>query len=102
MAARNTPSKGAKPDKIMRDAIMMALREEAQDANGLMTTKARLLGQKLVARGLDGDVPAIKEISDRVDGKVPQAIVGDDNEPPIGFIGRLELVAPLPNDDNQA
>ncbi len=27
-----------------------------------------------------GDVPAIRELADRLDGKVPQAIVGDDNE----------------------
>lgn len=28
-----------------------------------------------------GDIPAIKEIADRLDGKVAQAIVGDDDSP---------------------
>lgn len=90
MAARNSPSKGSKPDKIMRDAIMLALHEEAIDADGQMTTKARLLGRKLVDRALDGDVPAIKEVNDRADGKVPQAIVGDDNEAPVNLKLQIE------------
>lgn len=38
----------------------------------------------LIRRGIEeGDVAAIREILDRVDGKVPQAVVGDDDEPPI-------------------
>lgn len=73
---------------------MLALHEEAQDANGMMTTKARLLGRKLVDKGLDGDVPAIKEINDRCDGKVPQAIVGDDEFDPVSVVTKIELVAP--------
>jgi len=83
LAARITPSRGGKPDKLMRDALILALREEATDADGQMTTKLRLVARKLVDRALDGDVPAIKEIGDRVDGKPPQAIVGDDESAPI-------------------
>jgi hypothetical protein len=35
---------------------------------------------------MDGDIPAMKELLERVDGKVPQAIGGADDLPPIkGF-----------------
>ena len=34
-----------------------------------------------MAKALEGDIPAIKEIYDRIDGKVPQAIVGDEDHP---------------------
>lgn len=37
-----------------------------------------------------GEVPAIKEIADRLDGKVPQAIVGDGDEDPIDINVRLD------------
>ena len=47
-----------------------------------------------------GDVPAIREIADRLDGKVPQAVVGDDDHDPIRSVTRIELVA-LTNDDSE-
>jgi len=72
MAARNTPSKGGKPDKLMRDALILELHQEAQDADGTMTKKLRQIARKLVDKAIEGDVPAIKEINDRVDGKPHQ------------------------------
>lgn len=35
-----------------------------------------------VSQALDGDEDARKEIAERHDGRVPQPIVGDDDEPP--------------------
>jgi hypothetical protein len=35
---------------------------------------------------MKGEAPTIKEIADRLDGKVPQAMVGDDEHPPVGMI----------------
>lgn len=82
MAARKTPSRGGKPDKLMRDALILELNQEAADADGKMTKKLRLVARKLVDKAyLDGDVAAIKEINDRVDGKAPQAIVGENDGP---------------------
>lgn len=43
----------------------------------------RKIAKKLLTRGYAGDMQAIKEIADRMDGKVPQAIVGDDEYDPI-------------------
>lgn len=74
MAARNTPSRGAKPDKLMRDALILELHQEADDANGQPTKKLRLIARKLIDLAAAGDVPAIKEVNDRVDGKAPQAV----------------------------
>jgi hypothetical protein len=45
------------------------------------TTKLRDVAEALVAKGMDGDIQAIKEIADRLDGKVPQAIAGDPENP---------------------
>lgn len=36
-----------------------------------------------------GEVPAIREIADRLDGKVPQAIAGDE-ESPLTMVHRIE------------
>ena len=77
MAARLNPSKGGKPDKLMRDALIVALHREAEDADGKPTRKLALVAAKLVEKAIDGDVPAIKEIFDRTDGKVVQMVAGD-------------------------
>jgi len=55
----------------------------------------------LIAKAAEGDVPAAKEIFDRVEGKVAQAVIGgDDDDPAINLIHRIErvLVSPKPTD----
>lgn len=89
MAARITPSKGGKPDKLMRDALMLALNREAKDADGKKTKKLNIIAAKLVELAIAGDIQAIKEISDRVDGKPAQAIVGDEKSP-LTMVHRIE------------
>lgn len=81
MAARTTPSKGGKPDKLMRDALMLALNREATDTDGQKTKKLNIIAAKLVELAVNGDMQAIKEVSDRVDGKPAQAIIGDPDQP---------------------
>lgn len=81
MAARINPSKGGKPDKLMRDALMLALNREAKDADGKKTKKLNIIASKLVELAMAGDIQAIKEVSDRVDGKPAQALVGDPDQP---------------------
>lgn len=47
----------------------------------------------LLAKAQEGDVPAIKEVFDRVDGKVAQAIIGgDEDDPAIKLVSRIERV----------
>lgn len=71
-SARRTPSRGGKPDKLMRDALMLVVHEDMGD--GSKKKKIRVLAEKLVAAGLAGDIPAIKEITDRLDGRAPQSV----------------------------
>lgn len=54
----------------------------------------RAIARKLIDAAADGKMDAIKELGDRLDGKVPQAIVGDDEYDPIKTVTRIELVAP--------
>jgi hypothetical protein len=44
--------------------------------------------EKLWATALEGDVSAMREVADRLDGKVPQAVVGDDEHGPIEHVIR--------------
>lgn len=79
MPARKTPSAGGKPDKLMRDAIMLDLKREAE--KGSKTKRLHMVARSLVDLAIAGDVQAIKEINDRVDGKAPQAVTGNDGGP---------------------
>ena len=57
--------------------------------------KIEWLGQKLWAMALLGDLPAIKELLDRMDGKVTQPISGEDG----GAIQhRVTFLMPRPGD----
>ena len=78
--ARRTPSRGAKPEKLMRDALMVALKREAEGADGKPTKRLALLADRIIEKGLAGDVQAWKEIRDTVDGRPAQAIVGGDQD----------------------
>jgi hypothetical protein len=81
MAAPKAP-KNRWSDKAWRDAIRVAVNRVEEDGG----KKLAKLADALVTAGLDGDVPALKEIGDRLDGKVPQAHVGGGEEDnPIRF-----------------
>lgn len=87
MAAPKTP-KNRWSDKAWRDAIRVAVMRNAEDGG----KKLAKLADALVTAGLAGDVPALKEIGDRLDGKVPQALVGGDEDSQPIKIARIELV----------
>lgn len=51
----------------------------------------RMIAAKLIEKAAEGDMQAIKELADRTDGKVAQAIVGgDEDDNPINIIQRIE------------
>jgi hypothetical protein len=90
----------------------MAFKPGNQEAKKADHKKPRIITQKLIARlndaegaqldrviaaligkAQEGDVAAIKEVFDRVDGKVPQAVIGgDDDDAPVNVLHRIERV----------
>lgn len=65
---------GRRKEKPWRDALTLALK----DGDGL---KLRNIAEKLVAAAEAGDLQAIKEIADRLDGKPVQALANDEESP---------------------
>lgn len=63
-----------KSDKLWKDAIRRAVlrREDGQQ-------KLERLADQLVSQGLAGDVSALREIGDRLDGKATQPVESDVN-----------------------
>ena len=51
----------------------------------------RRIARKLLEQAYTGDIAAIKEVADRLDGKVAQLIGGDDEAGPVRF-ARIERV----------
>jgi len=73
------PNGAPKRVKVWREAINRAIkRREQEDPQAL-----EKLADKLLAAVDAGDIAAIKEFGDRIDGKVAQAIGGDDELGPI-------------------
>jgi hypothetical protein len=78
--------------------ITQKLIARLQDADGAALDR---VVAALLAKAQEGDVPAIKEVLDRVEGKVPQAVVGgDDDDNPVTLLHRIERVIVRPPDPN--
>lgn len=82
-----------KSEKTFANMLRVALKE-AHEAGG---DKLRCVADALVNKAMTGDVPAIKEIADRIDGKVPQAVIGDDDSDPISLVHVIERRLVRPN-----
>lgn len=66
---------GAKKNRLLTDALRRELVQNPEDALAIT--------RKLIECAKAGESWAQTLIHDRCDGKVPQPIVGDDDEPPI-------------------
>ena len=71
MAARKNPGGGKGQDKHWSDAIRIAVNEAHENGDG---KKLRALADKLVEKALEGDMQAMKEIGDRLDGNAAQSV----------------------------
>lgn len=69
-------------EKSFANMLNIAIKEAVEGSD---KTKLRAVADALVDKAMGGDVAAIKEVADRLDGKVPQAIAGDD-ESPLNFV----------------
>jgi len=74
MAARKTPSGGGKPDKLIREALMVAVKRQCEDDSGKKTTYLNRIAAKVVSMAANGDAQAYKELFDRIEGKPAQSI----------------------------
>ncbi len=68
---------GRPKSKPFREAIQRALDAAGDDKDALQQVATALVGKAMM-----GDVPAIKELADRMDGKVAQAIIGGEEDDP--------------------
>lgn len=82
MAGNNPTGKSGPRDKPFRDALRMELAAAGEDHKKLREIARNMIA--LACMNESSALPAIKEIADRTDGKVPQAVVGDDEHPPVG------------------
>ena len=86
----------------MRDALRIVAAEEIEvvvDGRKQKMRKARAAAMALFGAAIDGDVAAIKEISDRLDGKVAIQLAGD-RDNPIQHVQKIEVeIVRSPNAD---
>lgn len=72
------PGPGRPPKERSFAAALRVAINEAVEGGG---NKLRKVAEALVDKAMSGDVNAIRELADRIDGKVPQALVGEDDGP---------------------
>lgn len=70
---------------LRMEAASAELGDECQAPKGSLRWNARKLLEQ-------GDVQSIRELADRLDGKVAQAIVGDEEHDPINIVQRIERI----------
>ena len=75
-AKGQTGNPGGRPkDKPWTDAIRLAANEMSKTHKG--TRQLRAMANKLVAEAIDGNIQAIKEVGDRLEGKAMQPVEAD-------------------------
>lgn len=82
------PGGRSKHEKIWKDAIFRAIKRRERDDPQAMEK----LADVLITKASEGDIAALKEFADRTDGKVPQAIIGDNDFDPIQHSLLVEFV----------
>jgi hypothetical protein len=82
---------GRKQEKPFRDALRMELAAAGEDGKRL-----RNVARKVLELAEQGEQWAVRELADRIDGKVPTPIAGDD-ENPLNIVARIERVIVRPS-----
>ena len=83
MAARINPSRGGKPDKLFRDALMIAVNRSVEDSDGKSVRAINAIASKVVKKAAEGSHDAAQLIRDTLDGRpaTAVAITGEDGGP---------------------
>jgi hypothetical protein len=86
-------TKGAVADKFWSEAVRLAVYRESEDDEGQKRKRLNIIADKLCKMAMDGDMAAIKEIGERLDGKAPQAADVTSNGETIQFPSEIILRA---------
>jgi hypothetical protein len=78
MSSDDTPPDGGNANRPMREALSAALRHLADHGDGQSVETLELVVNALIGRALDGDIPAIRESFERMDGKSAAGATMDD------------------------
>ena len=78
MATRRTP--GRDRDKMLRDALLVSLNRKA--GKDLKTKRLQMVADALVDAAIKGEVTALREVFDRVDGKFSRGQVSNEKKAP--------------------
>lgn len=81
MGAPAGNSNASKQKRMLSDALKRELTQRPDDVLAIVN--------KLIERAKEGDSWAMALIHDRVDGKAPQPIVGDDEEAPLQLVHKV-------------
>lgn len=84
MGAPAGNSNAAKQKRLLTDALKRELTQRPDDVLAI--------ANKLIDAAKNGEPWAMALIHDRVDGKAPQPVVGDDESDPISIVGKIERV----------
>jgi hypothetical protein len=61
----------------------------------------RALARAMINKAQNGDVAAFEAIANRIDGKVPQGVIGgDDEDNPVRLVTRIERIIVTPEQQN--
>ncbi len=69
MSSTDEQNETGKANRLLREAILLELRCGRAQADYDESDKLRLIARKLVGKAAEGDIQAIKEVLDRIDGK---------------------------------
>jgi hypothetical protein len=76
---------GAKQKRLLSDCLKRELTQKPDDVLAI--------ARKLIESAKEGQAWAMALVHERVDGKMPQAIVGDDDEPPVKHNHTFEILS---------
>lgn len=90
---------GRKGEKFWADAVRRAVFRRLEDREG-QPKRLEVLADKLVEAGMEGDMAALKEIGDRLDGRPRQQIEGTGENGEHEVVHKIirQVVAPQPDD----
>ena len=72
------PGGRSRKEKLYRDALLLAIKR-VHEADPKKRQKLHIIAEKHVEAAIEGKQDAINALADRLDGKVPQALIGSDD-----------------------